>query len=90
MGIDPLPVYCEPKLTPLGPPELATEYPLVLTSSKNPFFYLASHCDIASLRRLSPEPVTELHPDTAADLGLKAGEAVCILSAAFCLRVSAV
>jgi len=78
MGIDPLPVYLEPRLTPFGSPDLAAEYPLVLTSSKNPFFYHASHRNIAGLRKLSPVPLAELHPQTAADLGLKAGEAVCL------------
>ncbi|UCD77221.1 MAG: hypothetical protein JSW26_17560 [Desulfobacterales bacterium] len=78
MGIDPLPVYREPKLTPFGSPGQAVEYPLVLTSSKNPFFYHASHRNIAGLRRRSPLPVAELHPQTAAELGLHAGEAVCI------------
>jgi anaerobic selenocysteine-containing dehydrogenase len=78
LGLDPLPVYCEPKLTPFGSPELATEYPLVLTSSKNPFFYHASHRNIASLRRLSPVPLADIHPQTAVGLGLKAGDAVCI------------
>jgi anaerobic selenocysteine-containing dehydrogenase len=78
MGIDPLPVYLEPRLTPFGSPDLAAEYPLVLTSSKNPFFYHASHRNIAGLRKLSPVPLAELHPQTAADLGLKTGEAVCI------------
>jgi anaerobic selenocysteine-containing dehydrogenase len=78
MGIDPLPVFAEPRLTPFGSPELTSEFPLVLTSSKNPFFYHASHRNIKSLRQLSPEPVTEMHPDTAATLGLNAGDRVCI------------
>lgn len=43
MGIDPLPGFVEPKLTPYGFPELTTEYPLVLTSGKNPFYFHASH-----------------------------------------------
>jgi anaerobic selenocysteine-containing dehydrogenase len=76
MGIDPLPVFAEPKLTPFGSPELTTQYPLVLTSSKNPFFYHASHRNIPSLRKLSPEPLVELHPQTAAKLDLKEGDRV--------------
>jgi anaerobic selenocysteine-containing dehydrogenase len=78
MGIDPLPVFVEPKLTPFGAPDLTTEYPLVLTSSKNPFFFHASHRNIKSLRQLSPKPEAEMHPDTAAALGLNAGDRVCI------------
>lgn len=78
MGIDPLPLYTEPKQTPFGSPELTTDYPLVITSSKNPFFYHGSHRNISSLRKLSPEPLAELHPETAVKLGLKEGERVCI------------
>lgn len=76
MGIDPLPVFTEPKLTPCGSPELTSAYPLVLTSSKNPFFYHASHRNIPSLRKLSPQPVVELHPETAAKLDLQEGDRV--------------
>ena len=76
MGIDPLPVFTEPQQTPYGSPELTTDYPLVLTSSKNPFFYHASHRNITSLRKLSPKPLVELHPETAAKLDLKEGDRV--------------
>jgi thiosulfate reductase/polysulfide reductase chain A len=76
MGIDPLPVFVEPRLTPFGAPDLTAEYPLVLTSSKNPFFFHASHRNIPSLRKLSPEPLVELHPETAAKLGLEEGDRV--------------
>jgi anaerobic selenocysteine-containing dehydrogenase len=76
MGIDPLPGFVVPKLIPGGSLEKTTEYPLVLTSSKNPFYYHASHRNIASLRKLSPEPLVELHPETAHKLGLKEGDRV--------------
>ncbi len=76
MGIDPLPSFVEPKLTSCDSPELTTEYPLVLTSSKNPFYYHASHRNITSLRKLSPEPQAELHPETASKLDLKDGDQI--------------
>ncbi len=78
MGLDPLPVYREPMLTPFGSPELAAEYPLVLTNSKNPYFYHASHRNISGLRKRSPRPLVELHPDTAVKLNLKEGDPVYI------------
>jgi anaerobic selenocysteine-containing dehydrogenase len=78
LGIDPLPVFTEPKRTPFGSSELTTDYPLVLTSSKNPFYYHASHRNIPSLRKLSPDPLAEMHPETAVKLGLKEGERVYI------------
>jgi anaerobic selenocysteine-containing dehydrogenase len=78
MGIDPLPTYREPPQTPLGSPELTEEYPLVLTNCKSPFFFHASHRNIPGLRKLSPEPIVEMNPETAARLGLSEGEPVYI------------
>lgn len=78
MGYDGLPVFREPVGTPFGSPELAREYPLVLTSGKSPFFQHASHRMVPGLRRLSPEPVVKLNPETAERCGLKAGDAVVI------------
>jgi len=74
LGIDPLPTYSEPRGTPFGSPDKTEEYPLVLTNYKNPFFFHASHRNIPSLRELSPEPVAELNPDTAAKLSLSQGD----------------
>jgi anaerobic selenocysteine-containing dehydrogenase len=78
MGIDPLPTFCEPPQTPFGSPELTGEYPLVLTNYKNPFFFQASHRNIPSLRKLSPEPIAELNPETGTKLGLSQGDLVYI------------
>lgn len=78
MGYDGLPVMREPPETPFGSPELLREYPLVLTSGKSPFFQHASHRMVKSLRRLAPEPVVKLNPETARRFGLKAGEMVAI------------
>ncbi len=78
LGIDPLPTYNEPDETPFGSPNQAKEYPLVLTNNKNPYYYHASHRNIPSLRRLSPEPVAELNPETCSRLGLKDGDSVYI------------
>jgi anaerobic selenocysteine-containing dehydrogenase len=78
MGIDPLPTYREPLQTPFGSPELAGEYPLVFTSCKSPFFFHASHRNVPSLRRRSPEPIAELNPETATQLGLNEGDPVYI------------
>jgi anaerobic selenocysteine-containing dehydrogenase len=78
MGIDPLPTYHEPPQTPFGSPELSEEYPLVFTSCKSPFFFHASHRNIPSLRKRSPEPIAELNPETATKLGLNEGDSVYI------------
>jgi anaerobic selenocysteine-containing dehydrogenase len=78
MGIDPLPTYEEPQNTPLSASDLLKEYPLVLTDYKNPFYYHASHRNIPSLRKLSPEPIVEMNPETGEKLGLDENELVFI------------
>jgi anaerobic selenocysteine-containing dehydrogenase len=78
MGLDPLPVYHEPPQTPYGAQSSLGAYPLVLTNCKNPVYYQASHRGIPSLRKLSPEPLAEVHPETAARLGLHQGDRVYI------------
>jgi len=78
MGIDPLPAYVEPAQTPLSFPDMVKEYPLVLTDYKNPFYYHSSHRNIPSLRKLSPEPVIEMNPETGKKLGLTENASVFI------------
>jgi anaerobic selenocysteine-containing dehydrogenase len=78
LGLDPLPTYNEPPETPFGSPKLAEEYPLVLTSYKNPNYYHASHRNIPSLRKLSPKLFAELNPETCTKLDLKDGDIVYI------------
>jgi len=78
MGYSPLPTYIEPPETPLSNPQLAKEYPFILTSGKSPFFHHSAHRNIDSLRKASPEPVVELNPDTATKLGLREGDWVYI------------
>jgi anaerobic selenocysteine-containing dehydrogenase len=73
-GYAPLPVYQEPAGSPCNRPDLAQEYPLVLT-----FFRLVQFCDvqhrnIPRLRRQVPEPFVEIHPATAAALSIQDGE----------------
>ncbi len=74
LGYSPLPVYVEPPETPFSSPELAKEYPLILTSAKAASFYHSAHRNIASLRRMAPEPIAELNPDTAGKLGVEEGD----------------
>jgi anaerobic selenocysteine-containing dehydrogenase len=72
MGIAPLPVYREPPLTPLSRPDLAKEYPFILTTgAKMKDFFHSEGRQIASLRRRNPDPLVEIHPETAASLGIR-------------------
>lgn len=79
MGYDPLPSYQEPHMSPYSTPELAKEYPLILsTGRRNILFFHAEHRNIWSLRELEPHPVIEIHPDTARSLGINDGDWVWI------------
>jgi anaerobic selenocysteine-containing dehydrogenase len=73
-GFDPLPVYYEPPETPYSSPELAIEYPLVLTTGKREHYRHSGGRQIASLRREQPDPVTYINPQTAGSLGIADGD----------------
>jgi len=72
-GYDPLPTYQEEidGRDPLAPSE---EFPLILTSAKDPFSFHSANRNLPSLRRLSPDPKVIVHPDTAQRFGLNEGE----------------
>jgi anaerobic selenocysteine-containing dehydrogenase len=77
-GFDPLPTHREIPETPLSAPELAKEYPLVLTSWKIEEFRHSGDRQIESLRKRHPEPVVWIHPDTATKLSIAGGDRVYI------------
>jgi anaerobic selenocysteine-containing dehydrogenase len=88
-GYAPLPVYQEPVGSPHSHPDLAQEYPLVLT-----FFRLVQYCDvqhrnIPRLRRQAPEPFLEIHPATAAVLSIQDGEWIILETAMGRIRLKA-
>ena len=75
MGYDPLPYYQEPPESPLATPEVALEFPLVLTTgARIPFYFNSEHRQIALLRKAHPDPIAEIHPDTAAAAGIGKGD----------------
>jgi anaerobic selenocysteine-containing dehydrogenase len=75
MGYDPLPGYTEPAESPLSNPELAREYPLILsTGARVPEYWHSCFHNISKLRERTPEPVAEIHRDTAAQYGLSDGD----------------
>lgn len=78
-GHDPLPYYEEPHMSPISTPELAKEYPLILTTGRRkPSYFHSEHRMIASLRKLDPYPDMEIHPETAKALGIRDGDWVWI------------
>jgi anaerobic selenocysteine-containing dehydrogenase len=74
-GVDPLPAYTEPAQSPYSAPELAREYPLVLTTgARLPVFYHSQHRNNPLQRELFPHPQAELHGDTAQSYGIGDGD----------------
>ncbi len=69
-----LPTFAEPPLSPRSRPDLAAEYPLVLTCAKSLRYCESQHRQIAELRRAAPDPQVEIHPDTAAARGIDPGD----------------
>jgi len=72
-GFNPLPSYHEPPETPFSDPELAREFPLVLTSWKAELYRHSGGRNLPPLRDASPEPLVWLHPDTATACGVVDG-----------------
>jgi anaerobic selenocysteine-containing dehydrogenase len=77
-GHAPLPSYEEPAVSPARTPELARDYPLVLTNAKRGHYLHSQHRGIASLRRHNPQPTVDIHPETAARFGVADGARVAL------------
>lgn len=77
-GFDPLPTYYELSETPYSDPELAKEYPLIFTSWKSAPFRHSGGRQIVTLRGMHPEPMVNIHPETAEKLGIQGGDQVYI------------
>lgn len=74
-GLEPFPHYEEPPFTPVSQPELHKEYPLILsTGRRSPAYFHSEHRMIPWLRQIDPDPVVEIHPDTAKLLNIGDGE----------------
>lgn len=74
-GYPPLPYYVEAPETPFSAPEVAKDFPLVLTTgARIPFFFNSEHRQLARLRKAHRDPLVEIHPDTAAKYGIANGD----------------
>lgn len=69
-GFAALPEYVEPMIGPLSRPDLAAEYPLVLTNAKFTTFIHSQLRGLPSLRKASPHPTADIHPESAARYGI--------------------
>lgn len=72
LGVSPLP-------SGTGLPEAPdVDYPLILSGFKDKYYLHSSYRWMPALRRRRPEPLVELHPQTAAAYGIRDGERVVI------------
>jgi thiosulfate reductase / polysulfide reductase chain A len=70
-GLEPLPVYREPVESPESSPELARNYPLILIATgKFMPFYHSEMRQIQSAIQEQPDPIADIHPKTARELGI--------------------
>ena len=79
-GYPPLPEFREPPMSPRARPDLAREYPLVLTSAKSIWFCESQHRALPSLRRHARDPEVEMHPEAARTRGIAAGDWVQVVT----------
>ncbi len=80
-GYDPLPTFREPPESPYSTPDLFREYPYILiTGRRLPGFFHSENRQLPWMRELHPDPVVEIHPQTADREGIQEGEWVVIES----------
>jgi anaerobic selenocysteine-containing dehydrogenase len=80
-GRDPLPKYVEVPESPYSTPETAKKYPYIFNAGLRTmtFFHTANRM-MPWLREIRPDPLVEIHPETAKKHGIKEGQWVYIES----------
>jgi len=90
LGFGPLPVYKEPPESPISQPEVARDFPYVLTTgSRRLEFFHSEHRQIKSLRKRRPNPIAEIHPESASDNGVCNGDWIYVSSPRGRIRMKA-
>jgi len=76
---DPLPAHIEPSESYDSTPEIASEYPLILsTGGRIPFYFHTQYSNIPWIRELQHYPRVQIHPETAERHGIQEGDWVWI------------
>jgi anaerobic selenocysteine-containing dehydrogenase len=80
-GADPLPKYTEIPESPVSQPDLAATYPYILNSGlRTPTFFHTANRQVPWLREIRPDPIVELHPETARKHAVAEGDWIWIES----------
>jgi formate dehydrogenase (coenzyme F420) alpha subunit len=79
-GFDPLPTFLEPERGPLrGDKTFLKQYPLILSvGNRNLYYTHSQHRQVKSLRKLFPEALCELGPQTAEKYKIQDGDRMTI------------
>jgi anaerobic selenocysteine-containing dehydrogenase len=77
-GYPPIPEFEEPAISPISRPDLAEDYPLVLTCAKLPQFCHSQHRAMPSLRKKVRDPGVDIHPSMAEERGIEEGDWVVV------------
>jgi anaerobic selenocysteine-containing dehydrogenase len=89
-GIDPLPKYEEPRLSPFSAPEVADRFPLIFTTgARLPMFIHSRTFRLPWLRELRPDPMADIHPVDARKRGISHGDWVRLSTPRGAIRVKA-
>jgi len=74
-GLDPLPFHLEPPESPVSTPELFKEYPIILSTGQRAYeFFHSEHRQMPTMREFHPDPIVEIHPETAKQYDINQGD----------------
>ena len=89
-GFEPLPKYEEPGLSPYSTPDVAKDYPLILTTgARLPMFIHSRTFRLSWTRGLRPDPMVDINPKDADDRGIKQGAPVTLSTKRGAIQVKA-
>ncbi len=79
-GFDPLPSYLEPERGPVrGNKDFLKKYPLILSvGNRNIYYTHSQQRHVPALKKISPEPLTEIGPETAQNFGIENGDLIVV------------
>jgi anaerobic selenocysteine-containing dehydrogenase len=80
VGFDPLPSYTEPERGPIrGDKAFLKKYPLILSvGNRNLYYTHSQQRHVQALKRMYPEALTEIGPETAERFGIEEGDQILV------------
>ncbi|MBW1800021.1 MAG: molybdopterin-dependent oxidoreductase [Deltaproteobacteria bacterium] len=89
-GFSPVPVYQEPVEGPVSAPDIAKDYPLIITTGgKTRFYEHSQYRNLPKLRAMFPENIIEIHPADGEKYGILDGDLVEVESLRGSIQVKA-